>query len=265
MSGLERLTEIIAQLRGPEGCPWDREQTLLSMRPHLLEEVYEVLECLDQTPVPADALEEELGDLLFVVLLIIQIGADAESLSLAGATARICDKMITRHPHVFGTPAQRTERGGREDVWERRKAQQRTSLLDGIPRSTPALHRAAKQGQRAAAIGFDWPDVHGVLAKVEEELAELRQAIAGDDAAALAHEYGDVLLSVASLGRHLSLPPEATLRCATDRFADRFRALEALAQERGIALSRADAATLDALWEEIKAAGGDRDSRSQRR
>lgn len=248
---LHQLVEIVDRLRGPDGCPWDQEQTLKSMPPYLLEEVYELLEAME-TDGGEDGLEGELGDLLFVVLLITRIGTDMERLTLDSVCSRIVDKMIERHPHVFGA-GDTAENPGGIAAWEARKNKNGRSRLAGVPRALPALLRAHRQGEKAAAVGFDWPDIEGVFAKVEEELTELREAVESGDAAAIRHEYGDVLLAASSLGRHLQVPPESSLRQANDRFADRFSRLEALAKEEGVELSGStDAQTLDRLWERVK-------------
>ena len=246
------LVEIVTRLRGPDGCPWDQEQTLKSMRPYLLEEVYELLDAMEQDA-GEDGLEGELGDTLFVLLLITAIAAEEGSLTLESVAGRIVQKMITRLPHVFGGDDETPDPGG-ISAWEARKLKAGRSRLEGVPKSLPALLRAHRQGEKAAAAGFDWPDHHGVFAKLDEEIAELREAIAEGDQDAIEHEVGDVLLSAASLARHLSAPPEAALRRANERFSSRFRRLEQMAEEEGIALSGCtDDAVLDGLWERAKA------------
>lgn len=256
MTTLNRLIAVVAQLRSPEGCAWDRAQTLRSMRPYLLEETYEVLDAInlrDDDPVRDALLTEELGDLLFNVLMLIQIAADGDHTTLDQVAARITDKMITRHPHVFD-PAQRHVEGGTLAVWEAIKARKkdRASRLDGIPRALPALLRAHRQGEKAALVGFDWKDATGVFDKIAEELAELHEALDAQDPEAIESEYGDVLMSAANLGRHIGANPEDALQGANDRFYSRFSRVEAIARERGIDLSAADEAALDALWEHAK-------------
>lgn len=245
---LQQLVEIVSTLRGPDGCPWDREQTLLTMRPYLLEEVYELLEAME-IDAGEDGLEGELGDVLFVVLLITQIGADAGRLTLDSVAQRIVEKMITRHPHVFHSGESEPDPGGIE-AWESRKQRTGRSRLAGVPASLPGLLRAHRQGEKAAAAGFDWTQASEVLEKVEEEMAELRAAMDAGDRGEIEHELGDVLMSLASLGRHLEVPPEDALRGANNRFARRFARLEALAEEQGISLGGSVPATrLEALWE----------------
>ena len=248
---LLELVEIVASLRGPEGCPWDKAQTLQSMRPYLLEEVYELLDAMEHDA-GEDGLEGELGDTIFVLLLITQIGADAGRLTLDSVAQRIISKMVKRHPHVFGDGADDANPGGIA-AWEARKQTNGRSRLSGVPRSLPALLRAHRQGEKAASIGFDWTEAAQVMDKVSEEIGELQEAIKSGDQAAIEHELGDVLMSLASLGRHLDTPPEAALRRANDRFASRFATLERLAKEDGVALTGStDAAVLDALWERAK-------------
>ena len=248
---LLELVEIVARLRGPEGCPWDKAQTLQSMRPYLLEEVYELLDAMEHDA-GEDGLEGELGDTIFVLLLITQIGADAGRLTLDSVAQRIISKMVKRHPHVFGDGADDANPGGIA-AWEARKQTNGRSRLSGVPRSLPALLRAHRQGEKAASIGFDWTEAAQVMDKVSEEIGELQEAIKSGDQAAIEHELGDVLMSLASLGRHLDTPPEAALRRANDRFASRFATLERLAKEDGVALTGStDAAVLDALWERAK-------------
>jgi MazG family protein len=246
------LVDIVAHLRGPEGCPWDKEQTLQSMRPYLLEEVYELLEAMEHDA-GEDGLEGELGDTLFVLLLLTRIAEDEGRLTLDSMCQRIVDKMITRHPHVFADGDDSHDPGGIA-AWEARKSKEGRSRLAGVPRSLPALLRAHRQGEKVSAVGFDWADADGVLAKIEEEIGELRQAIQGGNTAEIEHEIGDVLLATASLGRHLNTPAEAALRNANDRFTSRFERLEELAKEQGLPLNGSTSEErLNALWEQAKA------------
>ena len=249
---LLNLVEIVARLRGPEGCPWDKAQTFSSMRPYLLEEVYELLEAMEHDA-GEDGLEGELGDTLFVLLLLTQIGVDEGRFTLDSMCQRIIDKMVARHPHVFGDGDRSDDPGGIA-AWEARKDKEGRSRLAGVPKSLPALLRAHRQGEKVSAIGFDWSDAHGVLAKLEEEIAELRLALAERDPTAIEHEYGDVLLSAANIGRHINTPAEAALRNANERFAQRFERLETLAKEQGIPLDGSTSdEKLNDLWEQVKA------------
>jgi MazG family protein len=244
MSAFDELAAIVARLRGPDGCPWDKAQDPSTMRPYLLEETYEVLDAIESgDPV---RLREELGDLLFNVVMLAQMAQDAGAFRVDEVPAAIAQKMIERHPHVFGG-----ETGGSLADWERRKAGADRGRLDGVPRTLPALLRAHRQGEKAAAVGFDWGDAGGVLAKVREEIAELE---AETDPVRIEEELGDLLLAVASLGRKLGAPPESALQNANDRFRSRFQTMERLTAERGGELAAMDAEALDALWEEAKRA-----------
>lgn len=266
------LRRLIARLR--RDCAWDRAQTLRSMRPYLLEEAYEVLDALDADD-PA-ALNEELGDLLFQVEFLAQLLSEEHpGLSIDSVARGVAQKMIERHPHVFaaGTqpdhvlaavapvgelpqPEVDAARGASDlAAWEARKAASRPagrSRVDGVPAALPSLLRAHRVGEKLAHVGFDWTDVHGVLAKLDEERAELAEAIASGNAAAIVHEYGDVLLAAASLGRFLGVPGEDALRQANERFEGRFRVVERLAAEQGVRLEDAGAERLDALWRAAK-------------
>ena len=260
MSRIAALVAIVDRLYSPGGCPWDQAQTWRSMRPYLLEECHEVLDAI-QGGDPA-AVRGELGDLLFVVALLARMAEDLppeQAFNLESVADGIAAKMVHRHPHVFAG-AQRP--GGPEAgivAWEAIKAAESPpdgpprSRMAGVPRSLPALLRCHRQSEKAASVGFDWPDAAGVLGKIREELGELEEAMAGPDPDAVAHEYGDLLMAVGSLGRHVGCPPESTLGQANDRFADRFRIMEQLAWQAGQSLRDLDADALDALWEAAKA------------
>jgi len=227
------------------------------MRPYLLEETYEVLEAMEAGAEDVgEGITGELGDLLFVVLLIARIAEDQGRGTLDGIAHGICEKMIRRHPHVFGDGESGTDPGGIA-AWEARKSREGRSRLAGVPRSLPALLRAHRQAEKAAAVGFDWKDAQGPLAKIREELGELEEALASGDKDAITHEYGDLLLAAANLGRHIGPPPEASLRAANDRFSRRFGRLEEMAQDEGLLLhENTDPAALEKLWEQAKAEEG---------
>jgi tetrapyrrole methylase family protein/MazG family protein len=253
---LVRFAELVRTLR--QRCPWDRGQTHLSLSRHLLEETYELLEAIESVGTGgADGwahLEEELGDLLFQVYFHATLAAEEGHFTLADVARGIHDKLVRRHPHVFGT----VQAGTAEAVvtnWEQIKRDEkgRASLMDGIPGVLPSLLYAYKVQRKAASVGFDWDDVTGAYPKVTEELAELGQAAAADDTRAVAGELGDLLFAVVNVARHLDVDPEAALRTATGKFRDRFRGVEARAQARGIDLVAADLSTLDRLWDEVKA------------
>ncbi|MDP6932626.1 MAG: nucleoside triphosphate pyrophosphohydrolase [Myxococcota bacterium] len=258
--GLEALRTVVEVLRGPQGCPWDQAQDLASLRPYLLEESYELLEAIDRAASleagAADgSLREELGDLLFVLLLIGQVCSDAGRFDIHDAARDSARKMIDRHPHVFGGegPTDPVREDAPVDAaWERRKSRDRP-LLEGVPRSLPALLRAHRQGEKTAAVGFDWTDAEGALAKVHEELAELEAAMAQQGGQeAIRAELGDLLMATASLGRHMGIPAEAALRDANERFSRRFGTMEAEARRRGLVLADLGEAELDELWEWAK-------------
>jgi tetrapyrrole methylase family protein/MazG family protein len=252
-----RLVEIMTRLRGPGGCPWDHEQTAESLRPYLLEEVYEVLEAIDGGD--AGALRDELGDLLLQVVFQSQIAAESGRFTVGDVASAISDKLVRRHPHVFGD----VEVSGADEVvrnWSKIKAEERRAAgksgdsFASVPRTLPGLARAHQLGEKATHYGLDWDGAEGVLAKVREEQRELEEAIASGDRAAVEHELGDLLLTLASLGRHLGAPAEVALRAANDRFVARVRRAEAGAQVRGSTLADLSADERDRLWEEAKKA-----------
>ncbi len=248
----------MARLRAPDGCPWDREQDLASLRSYLLEETYELLEAMDRGDPAAHA--EELGDLLLQIVFQAQVGAERGTLDLAAVARAIADKLVRRHPHVFAR--ERTDDSpGALRHWERVKAAERgaeRSRLDGVPKTLPALLRATRTAEKAAAIGFDWTDAAHVADKVDEEWRELRDAIAGEPRARVAEELGDLLFALTSLGRHLGVDAESALRGATEKFAGRFRRVEAILRERGLDPARMTPEELDRLWREAKAVEGAR-------
>jgi tetrapyrrole methylase family protein/MazG family protein len=235
---LQRFTELVRVLRAR--CPWDQQQTHRSLTRHLLEETYEVLEAIDE--LDYDHLEEELGDLLFQVAFHAALAAEEGQFTLADVARRVHDKLVGRHPHVFGPPGEPVPN------WEElKKAEKgRASIMEGVPGNLPSLLYAFKLQGKAASAGFDWKDAAGAWPKIGEELGELREAI---DASAdsVNEELGDVLFSVVNVARHLGLDPESALREAAAKFRDRFRAMETLAEARGVAID-------DRLWDEVKAA-----------
>lgn len=253
-----RLLEVIARLRGPGGCPWDREQTLATMAPHLLEEAYEAVDAL-RSAAAAGACEE-LGDVLMNVLMCAQISSEHGGFDAGAVAAAIADKLVRRHPHVFGDARadSATEAYGN---WERVKQAERSKearpkgALDGVPAELPALLRAFRVGEKAARVGFDWNDASGPRAKIDEELRELDEAIASGDASAVEHELGDLLFSLCNLARHLRCNPEMALRQTIDRFQGRFRAVE---QELGPDLQKRSLDELEAAWQRAKLDAGRR-------
>ncbi|MGH9888658.1 MAG: nucleoside triphosphate pyrophosphohydrolase [bacterium] len=251
---------ISARLRQPDGCPWDREQTHASLRKHLLEEAYEVYDALEGGATPA--LAEELGDLLLQVVLHAQLAAEAGVFDLADVQAAIARKIVRRHPHVFGDAVARTSADVNRQ-WERIKAGEREeaartapgdapvkSALNGISPSMPALAAGQEMQERAAALGYDWPSIDGVLDKVAEELGELARAASPEERG---EEFGDLLLVAVNVGRKLGIEAEGALRAANAKFRARFGRVERMARERGVALRDLDFAALDDLWDAAKA------------
>ncbi|RMG14998.1 MAG: nucleoside triphosphate pyrophosphohydrolase [Deltaproteobacteria bacterium] len=254
---VQRLLALMARLRAPGGCPWDREQTLESLRPYLLEETYEVLEAIDR----GDAAHhlEELGDLLLQIVFQAEIRRESGEWTLAEVARGITDKLHRRHPHVFGD-AEAADASTAFENWERQKAKEkkeRKSVLDGVPRAAPALMRAERLTDKAAAVGFDWPDPMGARRKIDEELAELDAAVAAEAQERIEAELGDLLFAVVNYGRKLGIHPEDALRGTLERFEDRFRHIERRLAEQGRSPKEAGLEEMDALWEEAKGGGSD--------
>jgi len=252
------LVQIMARLRGENGCPWDREQTHASIKPYLLEETYEVLESIDEND-PAK-LEEELGDLALQVVFHAQMADEAGLFTIADVLRGINEKLRRRHPHIFGDVKADTA----QEVlfnWEqikkleREKAQGRASLLDGVPRELPALLRAHRLQEKASRVGFDWNEARQVFQKVEEELAELRAAMESEQPDRMEAELGDLLFSLVNLGRFIAVNPEDALRKTIARFIDRFQYIEEELARRGTAPGQVTLEEMDALWAEAKAKG----------
>ena len=251
---IDRLIAIMARLRDPErGCPWDKEQDFATIAPYTIEEAYEVADAIARGDIAA--LKDELGDLLLQVVFHARMAEEAGDFAFADVAAAIADKMVRRHPHVFGD-AEIASVAAQNEAWEAHKAKEREakgghdSVLDGVALALPALLRAGKISRRAARIGFDWPDAPAVIAKIREEIAELEIELGGDTAR-IEDEVGDLLFAVANLARKLDIEPETALRRATAKFERRFRRVEALAAERGIGR---DPGALEAVWQEVKAA-----------
>lgn len=258
MKAMEELVRVMEQLRGPNGCPWDREQTHQTLARYLIEEAFEAADALERGDVRASV--EELGDVLLQVVFHAQIGREEGAYDLETIARLLTEKLIRRHPHVFGDV---TVSGSSEVVanWEaikegeRRAAGEGTpSLMDGLPANLPALARAEGIQRRAARVGFDWEDASGPRAKVDEELQELDQALARGDQEAAARELGDLLFAVVNLARKRGIDAEGALRGTVRRFENRFRRMEALARARGLSLEAMELADMDRLWEEVKAA-----------
>jgi len=253
--GYVRFHELTRMLR--EQCPWDIEQTHETLIPFLLEETYEVVDALQaldpDEPSSDDDLIEELSDLLFQIEFHATIAEQEGRFTIADVTQGIHDKLVRRHPHVFGDIIADDTGTVLENWDEIKKAEKgRTSIFEGIPRSLPSLAYAQKVGRKASKVGFDWPDVAGAFPKIAEETAELAEAMTETDAAATELELGDLLFAVVNVARHLKIDAELALRAASDKFRARFEGVEALAASRSIDLKTADLIALDALWDEVK-------------
>jgi ATP diphosphatase len=259
---IEQLLQVMRRLRDPQhGCPWDLQQTYASLAPYTLEEACEVVDTLERGDL--DSLRDELGDLLFQVVFLAQLASEQGRFNFADVAAGISDKLVRRHPHVFGNETQGGDINARWEALKAGERQQRgqTGVLADVPQSLPALSRAAKLGRRAARVGFDWSDAAGARAKVFEEIAELDAAVAANDADNMAEELGDLLMAVSSWSRQLQLDPEACLRRSNRKLERRFAAMEQSAAVQGLALESLSAEAWETLWQQAKrslpAAGDD--------
>ncbi|MBP7000220.1 nucleoside triphosphate pyrophosphohydrolase [Amaricoccus sp.] len=257
--GLPRLVAIMARLRDPErGCPWDLEQDFATIAPYTIEEAYEVADAIERGAM--GELRDELGDLLLQVVYHAQMAREAGHFGFDDVARGVSDKMIRRHPHVFGAESRDKSAAEQTRDWEAIKAAERAarpvrpSALDGVAMGLPALLRAVKLQNRAARVGFDWPDAGAVLDKIAEETAELVEARDAGDAGKVAEEFGDLLFVMANLARHLGVDPEAALRAANAKFTRRFHAIEAALACDGRGPEQSDLAEMDALWNAAKAA-----------
>ena len=254
---LRRLLDIMAALRDPAtGCPWDNVQNFDSIAPYTIEEAYEVADSIARRDF--SALPDELGDLLFQVVYLARLAEEAGHFAFAEVAKAISDKMIRRHPHVFGDAAAR-DAAAQTIAWEAGKAAERaarreTGTLAGVPVGLPALTRAAKLTNRAARVGFDWPDAAAVLDKLDEEIGELKAELPGADPARLTDEVGDLLFVLANLARKLNLDPEACMRHANDKFSRRFNAMEKMLAAGGRDLKNETLDAMEAAWQAVKRA-----------
>lgn len=261
-AGIERLLEIVRRLRDPDtGCPWDIEQTFATIAPYTIEEAYEVADAIERQDWPD--LEGELGDLLLQSVYHTAIGQEAGHFSFQSVVTNISNKMVARHPHVFGDESRDKSAEQQTRDWEAIKASERAGkaqkgTLDGVAMNLPALLRALKLQKRAARVGFDWPVVDEVIAKIAEESAELVEARNTLTQVEVEEEFGDLMFVMANLGRHLGIEPEAALRRANAKFIRRFEGVEAKLGARGKRPQDSDLAEMDALWDEVK-----RDERGQ--
>jgi MazG family protein len=260
LQAIARLLEIMATLRAPGGCPWDAEQTPESLKPYLLEETYEVLEAIDRGK-PA-AIRDELGDLLLQVVFQARLFEERGDFDLADVAEGICDKLVRRHPHVFGKA--KTAREDLDAQWERIKAAEKThrgeptTLLAEVPGQLPALLRAKKVSEKASRVGFDWRETEEVFAKVQEELGEFEEARRHHDRVGMEEELGDLLFSIVNLGRFLGIDAEEALRQTVNRFVLRFEHIERTLVQNRRTFHDSSLEDLDALWEEAKRLEGKR-------
>lgn len=255
-SRFDQLIEIMARLRAPGGCPWDREQTFDSIKPYTLEETYEVLEAIDNRDWPG--LAEELGDFLLQAVFYAQMASEAGHFTIADSLAAICEKLIRRHPHVFADASANTA----ADVkvrWDQIKEEEKKArgeaphgLLDKIPRAMPALVEAQQISSKAAATGFDWENIHQVADKVREELAELEEARAGEQQDEIEDELGDLLFTIVNMARFLKVDPEQALRRTNAKFRKRFAHVEKQLQARGKSLRESNIQEMEDLWQQAK-------------
>ena len=264
-----RLVEIMATLRSPEGCPWDREQTLQSLSQYVLEEAYEVVDAIDRDDL--DALREEVGDHIFEGVFLSQVASDMGAFTVAETLKAVSDKLVRRHPHVFREDGRVHDAESKERApsataalsrWDTQKAQEKAAsgqpatTLGGLPKSLPALHRAYKIGRRAAAVGFDWTTPGDVVGKIEEEVAELRETLteAPENKQRAEEEMGDLLFAIANLSRKLGIEPEAALRKANDKFTERFTHMEQRIAASGRDLTNMSLDDLESEWQTVKKA-----------
>ncbi len=255
MTAFDKLCDIVAKLRAPGGCPWDREQTHESLLPALIEEAYEVAGAVRAND--SANFREELGDLLLLVVMHAEIARESEQFDINGVLKDVTEKLIRRHPHVFGTSDAR-DSGAVLKQWESIKRSEKTGqhYLGNLPTALPALLRAQKTQSKVARVNFDWTELREVIAKVEEEIQELKQAVVEQDRKSIEDEVGDLLFAVVNLARKCKLDAESVLQAATDKFIARFNRLEDQLNARGKKLGDVDLAEMDAIWNEIKKDAG---------
>jgi tetrapyrrole methylase family protein/MazG family protein len=251
-----RLVAIMARLRGANGCPWDREQSHESLLPYLIEEAYEVKEAIDRKEV--ESLREELGDLMLQIVFHAQLAAEAGRFTIDDVATAICEKLIHRHPHVFGevqvsSSADVLRNWEQIKLAEKKNREEEPSRLSGVPKHLPALLRAHRIQEKAARVGFDWEHVRDVFAKIREEIAELEEAVAEGKMDAISGEIGDLMFALVNLSRFLKVQPELSLHQTIEKFIARFRYIERQAAARNLRLEDMTLAQMDALWDEAKA------------
>jgi len=259
-SAFQVLVDIMARLRGPQGCPWDREQTLESLRGFVLEETYEVLDAIDRGD--PGALRGEIGDLIFEGVFLAQIASDEGHFTVADSLRAIAEKLVRRHPHIFDPSGRPLDTPGQvHQQWEQIKAKEqadagaRRSVLSGVPKALPSLLRAHEIGTRVAAVGFEWARTADVVDKIEEEVAELRAAVTSEGIARTEEEMGDLLFSIANLARRLGIDSESALRKANEKFTKRFTDVEERLHAKGRSVHDASLEEMETEWGLVKASG----------
>lgn len=248
----DKLLEVLKKLRAPGGCPWDREQTAESLIPYLLEETYEVIEAIEEGD--SEALKEELGDLTLHILFQAELAREAGQFDIAESIGRISEKLIRRHPDVFSENDGKKKLKDLNESWEKakQKEKKRKNFLDGVPKNLPALTRSRRIQEKASHVGFDWKDIRPVLAKVDEELAELKEVMELNDPEKIKDELGDVLFSLVNLGRFLNISAEDALRMTISKFETRFRKIEEELKKRGKTLTDSSLEEMDEIWNMVK-------------
>lgn len=253
-SALEKLVSVITTLRGPDGCPWDKKQTHQSLIPSFIEEFYEFIDAVEAADY--EEMKEELGDLCLHIVFQAQIAQDNREFTLQDALTHICEKLIRRHPHVFGdVKVKDTDEVFKnwDAIKKKEKGAARASVLDGIPRHLPPLHKARTVQEKARRVGFDWEHIDQVLAKVDEELVEVREALKNNDKDAVEDELGDLLFAVVNVARFAEVEPSRALHRTIEKFTRRFRAIEEELAKKNMTPSEASFEELDALWDATKA------------
>lgn len=256
MENFQKLLEIMSLLRSEKGCPWDKEQTRDSLKPFLIEETYELLEALDEGE--PEKIKEELGDLLFQIIFHCQISKELGEFDINDVIERVSNKMITRHPHVFGTGDEKPKYETPAEVlkqWDDRKKEEGkliNSIFEGVPKALPSLIKAKRIQERAAKVGFDWRHLDGVMEKLEEEIHEFKDAIKNKDHKEIEEELGDLFFVLVNISRFVGVNPEDALRKTINKFISRFRYMEMKASHLGKKLSEMTLEELDAFWEETK-------------
>ena len=246
------LIEIMTKLRAPQGCPWDKKQTRESLKPFLVEETYEVLEAIEEAD--HEMIKEELGDLLFQIVFHCQVAKELGQFDISDVIDSISQKMIARHPHVFGDASLKTE----SEVlvhWEKQKKREgknKKSIIEGIPKILPSLLRAHRLQDRVSRVGFDWDNVEEVIKKLDEEISEFKEALTKGKKEEMEHEMGDILFTLVNISRFIHINPEDSLRKTIEKFISRFHYIEQKAEEQGKALAKMTLSEMDALWEQAK-------------